>query len=369
MGIPPLLYLSSATAYLPTVYSTCLYCTRNLGVNDVLETLPIGRRVVFDPEQGRLWVVCRSCAKWNLVPFDTRLETIDACERIFSDTRTRFSTDHIGLARLREGLDLVRIGAPQRPEFASWRYGAQYRRRRRHTLAAAGAGALAGAVLLIGARFSGIVASSLIGGMWQLPRTGWHLVRDRRRRVTVRLPDAAGATTLKTAQLESAHIDLSDGEMQVRFLRPRERRGTGETASVTGEEARLVTRRIVAALNDTVGSAAHLSDAITRLESNAMEPWLRAAAARAMSCKPGAKSWMAKERWHGFGDQALRLAPLEPADRLAVEMWLSEEDEAKALAGELALLERQWREAEELARIADALAVSDEVNQRLSSAR
>ncbi len=29
------------------------------------------------------------------------------------------STDNIGLARLREGLELVRIGEPQRPEFAA----------------------------------------------------------------------------------------------------------------------------------------------------------------------------------------------------------------------------------------------------------
>ena len=89
--------------YLPFVYPTCLYCTKDLGANEVLETLPIGRRIAFDAAQGRLWVVCRSCEKWNLVPFDTRLETIDACERLFCDARLRFSTDNIGIARLREG--------------------------------------------------------------------------------------------------------------------------------------------------------------------------------------------------------------------------------------------------------------------------
>src|ERR1019366_8103848 len=133
----------AALNYFPSVYSTCLQCTKDLGTNDVLETLPIGRRVAFDPAQGRLWVVCRSCGKWNLVPFDTRLESIDDCERIFRDTRTRYSTENIGLARVREGLDLVRIGAPQLPEFASWRYGAQYKRRRRQTLMIAGGGAVA----------------------------------------------------------------------------------------------------------------------------------------------------------------------------------------------------------------------------------
>jgi len=55
-------------------------------------------------------VVCCACVRWNLAPFDHRLETIDACERIFRDTHTRCSIDNIGLARHREGLELIRIG-------------------------------------------------------------------------------------------------------------------------------------------------------------------------------------------------------------------------------------------------------------------
>ena len=97
------------------MYSTCLFCTKDLGTNEVIETLPIGRRLAFDAAQGRLWVVCRHCAKWNLVPFDSRLESIDACERLFRDTPTRYSTDNIGLARVKEGLELVRIGPAIRP--------------------------------------------------------------------------------------------------------------------------------------------------------------------------------------------------------------------------------------------------------------
>jgi len=138
------------------MYSTCLNCTRDLGANDVVETLPIGRRIAFDADKGRLWVVCGSCGKWNLVPFDTRMETIDRCEQLFRDTRTRFSTDNIGLAKLAEGLTLVRVGAALRPEFASWRYGEQYKRRRRMTL---GMGAAAG-VTVAGAA---IGLSSLAG--------------------------------------------------------------------------------------------------------------------------------------------------------------------------------------------------------------
>ena len=123
--------------------ATCLHCSKSLGGNDVLETLPIGRRIAFDAAQGRLWVVCRHCARWNLVPFDTRLETIDAAERLFRDTRTRYSTDNIGLARVPEGLELVRIGAALRPEFAAWRYGDSFGRRRRRAVLGMGAGVAA----------------------------------------------------------------------------------------------------------------------------------------------------------------------------------------------------------------------------------
>jgi hypothetical protein len=41
------------------------------------------------------------------------------------------STEHIGLARLAEGLELVRVGQPTCGEFAAWRYGATMLRRAR----------------------------------------------------------------------------------------------------------------------------------------------------------------------------------------------------------------------------------------------
>jgi hypothetical protein len=142
------------------MYATCLHCTRDLGANDVVETLPIGRRIAFDAQEGRLWVVCRSCAKWNLVPFDTRLETIDRCEQLFHDTRHRYSTRQIGLAKLREGLELIRIGAPLRPEFVAWRYGESYRLRRRRTLIIRGTAAGVGIGIGLAAGVAAVAALS-----------------------------------------------------------------------------------------------------------------------------------------------------------------------------------------------------------------
>ena len=47
---------------------------------------------------------------------------------------------------------------------------------------------------------------------------------------------------------------------------------------------------------------------------------------------------------------------LRPEGSLALEMALHEEQERRALEGELALLDAAWREAEEIAAIADRLA-------------
>ncbi|MDH3570746.1 MAG: hypothetical protein OER89_11260, partial [Gemmatimonadota bacterium] len=85
----------------------------------------MGRRLAFDPTKGRLWVVCRKCERWNLTPLEERWEAFEECERLFRATRIRASTDNIGIAKLKEGLELVRIGEPLRPEFAAWRYGDQ----------------------------------------------------------------------------------------------------------------------------------------------------------------------------------------------------------------------------------------------------
>src|SRR5258705_13652371 len=126
------------------MYSTCLFCSQDLGTNDVLESFPIGRRVAFDGKTGRLWVICRSCERWNLTPLEERWEAIEQAERLYRGTRLRVSTDHIGLARLPEGLELVRIGRPLRPEIAAWRYGDQVGRRRRRRLLNLGGIAVAG---------------------------------------------------------------------------------------------------------------------------------------------------------------------------------------------------------------------------------
>src|SRR3712207_3915617 len=120
------------------MYHHCLFCQSDLGANDGVEHFPVGRRLAFDAARGRLWVVCPRCARWNLTPLEERWEAIEQCERLYRGTRLRASTDNVGLARLRSGLELVRIGSPMRPEIAAWRYSAKFGRRRRDAQLVAG---------------------------------------------------------------------------------------------------------------------------------------------------------------------------------------------------------------------------------------
>src|SRR6476620_5087073 len=145
------------------MYTTCLFCHSDLGTNEVIESFPIGRGIGFDAAQGRLWVVCRKCERWNLTPLEERWEAIEECERLFVATRLRTSTDNIGLARIREGLELVRIGEPQRPEMAAWGYGDQFGRRRRKHLVWTGAGVAAALGIVVVGPATGIIAGSSWG--------------------------------------------------------------------------------------------------------------------------------------------------------------------------------------------------------------
>src|SRR5689334_11165251 len=154
------------------MYSTCLFCNADLGANEVIEHFPVGRRLAFDAAKGRLWVVCRRCERWNLTPLEERWEAIEACEREFANTKLRVSTDEIGLARLREGLELVRIGAPQRPEMAAWRYGDQFGRRRRRHLTLLAGGVAIGGVVVVAGPVMGLIGGGMFSPLMSLVNSG-----------------------------------------------------------------------------------------------------------------------------------------------------------------------------------------------------
>ena len=65
--------------------------------------------------------------------------------------------------------------------------------------------------------------------------------------------------------------------------------------------------------------------------------------------------------------RALRFGAFPRDVLLAFEMATHEESERRALEGELSILEEMWREAEEIAAIADDLFVADETRRQLAS--
>src|SRR5215471_7005472 len=212
------------------MYSTCLFCHSHLGANEAVEHFPVGRRLAFDPGRGRLWVVCRKCERWNLSPLEERWEAIEESERLFRGTRLRVSTDNIGLARAADGLELVRIGSPQRPEMAAWRYGDQFGRRRRRHLMWTGAGfAAVGGVIILGPMV-GIFAGST-WGLWNVASTFSSLYQQRLVRARIQLPDRSGPVNVRLKQLSKAAIVSDGGQWALRLAfepsLPRSIFGTG----------------------------------------------------------------------------------------------------------------------------------------------
>ena len=318
------------------MYRACLFCHAALGGNERIERLPVGRRLAFDGAKGRLWVVCGRCRRWNLTPLEERWEAIEECERLYRDTRRRVSTDQIGLARLSDGLDLVRIGRPQRPEFAAWRYGEQLTRRRRRANWVTGAIGVGGAAALAADAALGGTITGMVGLL------GWaheRIVHGPRDALVARLTGPRGeALTVRRKHL--------------RYLALRGSAATGWALGVphqrhllglTGADALHAAARLLPRLNAAGGRASTVADAVGFLERDP-DP-LRVFAR------------VARNPTTGY------ILKLPDHVRLALEMAAQEDAERRALDGELAALELAWREAEEIAGIADDLLLPASVHQ------
>ena len=331
------------------MYSTCLFCSASLGSNEVLESFPVGRRIAFDAARGRLWVVCRTCERWNLSPLEERWEVIDTCEQLFTDTRLRTSTENIGLAHLRAGLDLVRIGQPLRPEFAAWRYGDQFGRRRRRTMLRAGAGVSAVGLVFGGAQLAGLSLFSLVSLGQQL---GTRIIYGSPNKEIASFYDNDGALIrFRRVHVESVRLlpRSGEGEDEWALEVPNGRRDiSAQPVVLYGEAARRAAGPVLAAVNRWGGKARTVQDAVEMLERQA-DP----------------AKFLVQMGKLTRDDNAPVIKALPEKTRLAIEMAVHEDVERRALEGELAELERAWREAEEIAGIADQLLLPDNIDERL----
>jgi hypothetical protein len=341
------------------VYRSCIHCCGDLGSNEVIEPFPIGGRLAFDAAKGRLWVICPHCARWNLTPLEERWEAVEECERRFRGLRLRAQTANIGHARLAEGLDLVRVGAPLRPEFAAWRYGREFSRRRTHYVLGASAVALAVAGVAIG----GIYA----GAAFALPHLGaitFQALRSLGRvGPTIELPRGPGRAW-SVDSFDTMVLPDSEGGA-VSGWRLSIKHHFGRT-DLRGDEAHRWLSYLLARVNRSGGSDSLVGQAVAQLEQKPGESMLLDLARESnglWSVDGPLRREFEEHSMHGFqeGNEWERhpnrasLARLTPPRRLALEMALHESTETRAVAGELSALEAAWREAEEIAGIADEL--------------
>lgn len=332
------------------MYRYCFHCHADLGHNQVVEPLPVGRRLAFDAEKGRLWVICPACGQWNLTPFGSRWEAIEACERLYRETPTRASTGQIGLARVPEGTELVRIGEPLRPEFAAWRYGDRIRKRRRRLGLYVGAGALTVGILVTGSLAAGAASGVLLPNLVNVPV---HLFRYLwNRRVVARVPtdEGDGRVDVRGEHLNQAALRRGETPDEFRVIVPHEE---GE-AVLRGEQALRTSGILLAHANRFGASSKAIRGAVERLEGLERP-------ARFFG------TTLSEAASEGYGYSPLVALPKEY--RLPLEMAAHEEAESRALEGELAELEAAWREAEEIASIADRLVVPEAVERWIRRAR
>src|SRR5918999_4630319 len=360
MGAPR----SPRTAFLGLrrdVYSTCIFCNQAFGTNSAFDSFPVGRRLAFDTAKGRLWVVCRKCERWNLSPLEERWEAIERAEQLYRDTRRRVATAEVGLARLAGGTELVRIGAPLRPEFAAWRYGDQFGRRRTRQMLIAGAGLATLGGLVVG---GAAVGASLGGFAWGLMQLGRTVIYGGEETIVARVR-ASDGRVLPVRRRHLAETSLSRGSDGTLAIELRYKNGQSR---FEGPEAMRVASLVVPAVNRFGGSRDTVAAAVSEIEQvGGPERFVEQLARRAHVSTVVRGRGSRRGRRGKIGTTGLY--GLTPVDRLGLEMALHEDAERRAMAGELALLESAWRDAEEIAAIADDMFLPETVQSSLERMR
>ncbi len=307
------------------MYATCAFCNGKFDGDGGPSGLGVGRRLAFDEWRGRLWVICPKCARWNLTPLDDRLERIDALARAAHAGHLVASTDQVALLRWRR-YDLVRVGKPPRVELAPWRYGERLRARQRErakvviplTLAAVGLGIAAN-----------VAAGGSLGGCaWNLHAfADWTYLKivGNRKVAVVEPPICERCGTVM--QLRAKHVQharlVADTRADLALLLSCPT-CHHEGAMLTGHDAAQVLRPGLAYLNVRRSSRRRAEDAARVVDQSGGPDRLIQDIAR----------------------RELTLRSLRAERQLALEMAVDEQAEVQEL-------ERQWREAEEIAEIAD----------------
>jgi phage terminase Nu1 subunit (DNA packaging protein) len=345
------------------IYKRCPICRAALGRNTLVERFPVGRQVAFDPDRGRLWIICARCRGWSLAPLHEDLrEAVEDAERAFAGAVASITRGNLTLARSAEGMSLLRIGRGEDGELAAWRYGARLNARWRRFVSSG--------ITWAGVPVAGIAATTLLFPMMSAAAVA---------AIGAGLPLAATAAWQKN---HSRHVWRSVvvrgqriSHWRSHFIRlkpdPIEPGGWAlevpadaqEPVRVTGAEAVSLLRRALPGMNEWGGTRRQVEEALSTARSaGSMDAVLRQAAEHLRGPHAYQPFGRTIQTW---GEQPRHLLSAgHPVLRLAVEIAVNEEVERRALEGELVTLEAEWREAEEIAAVIDDLLIPSAVKRR-----
>jgi len=252
---------------------------------------------------------------------------------------------------------------------AAWRYGDQFGRRRRRHFALLAGGAAAGGVAIVAGPVMGLVSMGAVSPLMNLFNAGMAVYRSK---VVVHVPDPAGGTfKTRLADLPKVSLLTEGDELVMRVSRshvlsglpgapniPWYRYDRGETRELRGADAIRAAGAILPRMNQSGGSRAQVQRAVSLLEQAPSMRQLFLSEARALESR-GDWTGLTLRRKH-------LLKEMPAAARLALEMAAHEESERRALEGELHILEAAWRDAEEIAGIADDMFLPASIEEDLA---
>jgi len=320
------------------MFRRCLFCRAHFRENHTLAHVPRGGQVAYDPERGRLWVVCESCHRWNLAPVEEREGALHELERLARDRgRTLARTAHVALLDAAP-MSLVRIGSAGLAERAAWRYGRELRLRRASyesggsRLAAYTLGAFHGLGRLVGFAdedFSIDWRESPVADVMRWRRFGWAAWHGRET-----CPHCL--STLRALRYDLAWWVYptrgADGRLGVGVPCQRCDPWTPDKLfHLTGDAAEHVLRRLLAYLNVSGASERRLDDAVGLIE--------RAGSAEAFASEAGSGR---RTLWR-----------MGATGVVGLEIALGEAAETRLLDLGARAIEFVWKREEELAGISD----------------
>jgi hypothetical protein len=354
------------------MYSTCLRCERSLGTNSEIAHIRVGRRVAFDTERGRLWVICPHCGQWNLTPIEERWEALAECDALARGAEARGGGAVAALAQTASGLELLRVGGMSGRDIANWRYGRRLAQRRdRRVLALLPLEGLAIGLGLAAWRSTGLgsfgaYVALLVGaaafGLWYRPPRLW-----------LRFDDGEGHRRLlwpwelQQVRLEPARSASESPELVIPRLR-------GDLR-LRGARGAVALASLLPKINGADCVGVDLRDAVQRVadaERQAQRPPARpgrGARRRARQHGQVIAQPVARRPWEQLvcDEPSHWLLDADPEFRLALEMTVTEEVEQRELDARGDALADVWRDEEEVGAISDDLLLPGDVRKRLDA--